>query len=75
MSFFKYPKLLPPLTREEARNCLPSFIKSVAQAIMDLHSELEVAHLDIRLVFQPNTLQVGENLCAASQVKLLRKTQ
>ena len=42
---------------------------------MDLHSELEVAHLDIRLVFQPNTLQVGENLCAASQVKLLRKTQ
>ena len=42
-SFFKYPKLLPPLTREEARNCLPSFIKSVAQAIMDLHSELEVA--------------------------------
>ena len=49
-SFFKYPKLLPPLTREEASNCLTSFIKSVAQAIMDLHSELEVAHVSFLAV-------------------------
>ena len=50
--FFKYNRVLPPLSRDEARICLASFVLSVLEAVVDLH-ECGRTHLDIRL----------ENIC------------
>ena len=47
--FYVYPKLLSPMSRAEAKRCLPNFVTSVAKAINALHTTLERAHLDIRL--------------------------
>ena len=51
--FFCFPKLIRPMSREDARRCLGSFYKSVHQAIDLLHKIAFRAHSDIRL----------ENIC------------
>ena len=48
--FLVFPMLIFPMTREEAVQCLPQFVESVAKAIHSMHQEpLQRAHLDIRL--------------------------
>ena len=48
VEYFKFPKLLKPLTEEEAKECLMCFAKGVFAAIKQLHED-GYAHLDIRL--------------------------
>ena len=48
VEYFKFPKLLKPLTEEQARECLKCFGEGVFAAIKQLH-EHGYAHLDIRL--------------------------
>ena len=53
-SFLVFPMRIFPLLREEAIQCLPKFVESVAEALHSLHREpLRLAHLDVRL----------ENIC------------
>lgn len=47
-NFLVFPMLIFPMTREEAIQCLPKFVESVAKAIHSLH-QLGLAHLDVRL--------------------------
>ena len=47
--FFVYPYMSPPLSREEARTCLRTFVQSVIEALQDLHKVTGCAHLDVRL--------------------------
>ena len=48
VEYFKFPKLLKPLTEEQAKKCLMCFAKGVFAAIKQLH-EHGYAHLDIHL--------------------------
>ena len=48
VKYFKFPKLLKPLTEEQAKKCLMCFAKGVFAAIKQLH-EHGYAHLDIHL--------------------------
>ena len=48
VEYFKFPKLLKPLTEEQAKECLMCFAKGVFAAIKQLHED-GYAHLDIRL--------------------------
>ena len=58
VSFFKYRFILQhPLSRKEARACLPTFVQSIVQAIQEMHTVLRKAHLDIRL----------ENICFSNK--------
>ena len=54
--FFVFPIRMSPMSREEAKKCLPNLIESVVKAIQAMHDKLQVAHLDIRL----------ENVCFTS---------
>lgn len=53
LTFFVYPVLSRPLTRDQAYNCLGYLLQSVVEALDELHNVLNVAHLDIHL----------ENIC------------
>ena len=48
VKYFKFPKLLKPLTEEQAKKCLMCFAKGVFAATKQLH-EHGYAHLDIHL--------------------------
>ena len=52
LMWYVFPILVPPKSRREARECLPTLVQSVAKAIQAMHSKLEMAHLDIWLVSQ-----------------------
>ena len=49
LMWYVFPILVPPKSRREARECLPTLVQGVAKAIQAMHSKLEMAHLDIRL--------------------------
>ena len=49
LMWYVFPILVPPKSRREARECLPTLVQSVAKAIQAMHSKLEMAHLDIWL--------------------------
>ena len=55
-TFFVFPIRISPMSREEAKKCLPNLVESVVEAIQAMHDKLQMAHLDIRL----------ENVCFTS---------
>ena len=47
--FFQYDLFGPPLDSQKARDNAIDFVKSVCEAINELHDDFNIAHLDLRL--------------------------
>ena len=47
--FFQYDLFGPPLDYQKARDNAIDFVKSVCEAINELHDDFNIAHLDLRL--------------------------